>query len=162
MQNNIKTITRIILIIIIIFISGTIFSFSSQDSEKSSGVSGKIAEGIINTIPKYKNITRSKKDELIEKFQKPIRKTAHFSIYAALGLSVISLTFTYDIKNKKRILITLISGVLYAISDEIHQTFIPGRSGQVTDVMIDSAGIILSILIFMGINKIYKIRTKKL
>ena len=130
MQNNIKTITRIILIIIIIFISGTIFSFSSQDSEKSSGVSGKI--------------------------------TAHFSIYAALGLSVISLTFTYDIKNKKRILITLISGVLYAISDEIHQTFIPGRSGQVTDVMIDSAGIILSILIFMGINKIYKIRTKKL
>ncbi len=161
MQNNIKTIIRIILIIIIIFISGTIFSFSSQDSEKSSGVSGKIAEGIINTIPKYKNITRNEKDELIEKFQKPIRKTAHFSIYAALGLSIISLTFTYDIKNKKRILITLISGVLYAISDEIHQTFIPGRSGQVTDVLIDTMGIILSILIFMGINKIYKIKTKK-
>ena len=50
-------------------------------------------------------------------------------------------------KQSKRIWISLIVGVLYASSDEIHQYFVPGRSARVFDVMIDSAGVCLGICI---------------
>ena len=44
-------------------------------------------------------------------------------------------------------IITQVFGTLYAISDEIHQTFIPGRSGEIRDVIIDSLGIFTGLLI---------------
>lgn len=48
--------------------------------------------------------------------------------------------------------------ILYAISDEVHQLFVPGRGGQVRDVIIDSAGAIAGIL---GYNGLSRIRSKK-
>lgn len=60
---------------------------------------------------------------------------------------MMSLMSTYKLKQNKRIWISLIVGVLYASSDEIHQYFVPGRSARVFDVMIDSAGVCLGICI---------------
>ena len=190
-------IIRIILITIIAFISITIFSFSNQDAEESSSISGEVARILIEMQPKYKNITEEEKQELISEYQKPVRKFAHFSIYTLLGMSIAGLTCTYNLtgntnidKSKKhstssdnsktnrskiskskgdvsktsnsnptstRAAITLISGMLYAISDEVHQTFIAGRSGQVSDVLLDWSGIILGTIIVLGI---YSLITK--
>ena len=66
-----------------------------------------------------------------------------------------TLVSTYKIKNKKQICISLIIGILYATSDEIHQIFTPGRGPQITDVIIDSMGVILGILLVMLLLKIY-------
>ena len=151
-----KTIVRVILIIIILIITLTIFSFSNQDAEESSSVSSRVAEILIKLQPKYKNITDSEKEELIEKYQTPVRKFAHFSIYTILGMSIVGLTCTYEISNRKRELITIIAGALYAMSDEIHQTFIAGRSGQVTDVLLDTFGVIVGTILVLGIIKILK------
>ena len=147
------TIVRIVLIAIILFITSTIFGFSNQNAEESSGISGRVAKRIIEIQPKYKNIKEEEKQELIEKYQHPVRKFAHFSIYTLLGMAIAGLTCTYKINNKKRILITLISGAVYAMTDEFHQTFIAGRSGQITDVLLDTAGVILGcIIVIIGIN----------
>lgn len=43
---------------------------------------------------------------------------------------------------------------LYGITDEIHQLFVPGRSGQVKDVIIDGAGSIVGILVYVFLNKV--------
>lgn len=43
---------------------------------------------------------------------------------------------------------TIITGLLYAISDEIHQLFVPGREALISDVLIDLAGL-LSALVFL-------------
>ena len=102
MKKRSLNIIRTILIIIIIFISATIFGFSSQNAEESSSISGKVAQKIIEIQPKYKNINEGKKKELISNYQKPIRKLAHFSIYTLLGMSIAGLTCTYEINNKKR------------------------------------------------------------
>ncbi len=51
---------------------------------------------------------------------------------------------------------SLIIGILYAISDEIHQLFVPGRSGKVTDVIIDSLGILTGIVFFLIVEKTVK------
>ncbi len=75
-----------------------------------------------------------------------IRKLAHMSEYAILAL------FTYyaliKIAFNKRIIfqITFLISFLYACSDEFHQLFISGRSGQFTDVIIDSTGCLIMLL----------------
>ena len=52
-------------------------------------------------------------------------------------------------------------GALYAITDEIHQLFVPGRSGMIKDVFIDSLGIITGVIICLIIIKIINIIIKK-
>lgn len=78
------------------------------------------------------------------------------------GMLFLSLFLTYEFSDKKRMLLALLIGVEYAAIDEIHQLFVAGRSGQITDVMIDSIGIALGICILMFfyqmINKILKKR----
>ena len=71
-----------------------------------------------------------------------IRKIAHMCEYAILFLLIyygLHKTFKYQYY----LLISLILTFLYACSDEFHQTFIPGRSGQFKDVLIDTIGMII-------------------
>lgn len=49
---------------------------------------------------------------------------------------------------------SLIIGVTYAASDEMHQLFVPGRSGKLADILIDSLGIITGIIFFLLIIKV--------
>lgn len=67
-----------------------------------------------------------------------------------------SLVSTYkQIKEMDRISISLIIGTIYAISDEIHQCFTPGRGPLVTDVIIDGMGVLLGIFLVMLFLKIW-------
>ena len=51
------------------------------------------------------------------------------------------------IRYKYTLLGSLLISFIYACSDEIHQLFIPGRSGQFTDVLIDTSGALIMLLI---------------
>ena len=75
---------------------------------------------------------------LIAQFSFILRKTAHFSVYLVLGILV--LNFLKEFRLKHILVIALIICCFYSISDEYHQTFVPGRSGEVRDVCIDTAG----------------------
>lgn len=68
---------------------------------------------------------------------------------------------TYKMKNKWRILITVGLGMLYAASDEFHQSFSPGRTPKITDVYIDTLGVILGALLIVLVKKIYYKYSKK-
>lgn len=144
---------NIVRIIIMILLLGTfyiIFGFSSQNGEESGNLSGKIAKFVVEQLPIQKTEKSLKRTEAV------IRKIAHFSIYTLVGFLLMSFVSTYAIKENKRMIISLIVGILYATSDEIHQSFIPNRNCQLTDVMIDSMGVLLGILILLTILKIHK------
>ena len=66
-----------------------------------------------------------------------------------------SLMNTYKLKQKNRITISAIIGLLYAISDEIHQAFIPGRGPLVSDVVIDFSGVMVGMCIVLLIISFY-------
>ena len=137
----------------------SIFSFSAQNGDKSSDISMNITEKVVNEDNYTETAEKSlrKKQEEIETI---VRKTAHFLIYTSLGLCVF-MTLYYNGKvNKIWILfiISLIFCIFYASSDEIHQLFVSERSGEVRDVLIDSAGSCLGIVIAIIIQKI---RSKK-
>lgn len=140
-------IIRAILIILLLATFVRIFCFSNQNGTQSSGVSRKVTEIVTSNMKKVQNMPKNEKELFLEHTEKIIRKLAHFSIYTVVGLLMMSLMSTYKLKQSKRIWISLIVGVLYASSDEIHQYFVPGRSARVFDVMIDSAGVFLGICI---------------
>lgn len=73
-------------------------------------------------------------------------KTLHLLEYAALGILIY-----FAILREKQ---TIIIAYLYALSDEIHQTFVIGRSGRLRDTFIDLVGIIVGLLLLRQLLKI--------
>lgn len=82
-----------------------------------------------------------------------IRKTAHMSEYAVL-LLLLYFGITKIYTHKYSLLISLFITFIYACSDEIHQLFIPGRSGQFTDIMIDTSGALIALIIVLVYKKL--------
>lgn len=147
---------RIIVIILLIVTFRIIFGFSSQNGEKSGTISKQITEFVTKDIKSIQSLEKNEKEIVLKKIEHVIRKLAHFLLYTLVGILVMSLMSTYKIEQIKRISISLLTGVLYAISDEVHQFFVPGRGSSVQDVFLDSFGVIFGILVVIGIIKIYK------
>lgn len=144
---------NIIRTIIMILLLGNfyiIFGFSSQNGEESGNLSSKIAKFVIKQLPIEKT------EKVLKRAEGVIRKIAHFSIYTLVGFLLMSFVSTYHLKENKRIGISLLIGILYATTDEIHQRFVPGRSCQITDVMIDTMGVLLGILLLSMLFEIYR------
>lgn len=116
-----------------------IFVMSSFDATSSSNQSNFIVD-IITSIINIKDIGLL---SLI------IRKLAHFIEYFILGILVINFITRYD----KKIIIAILLCIIYATSDEIHQIFVPGRSCQIIDIMIDSLGSIMGVYLYKLITK---------
>lgn len=81
-------------------------------------------------------------------FDFTFKKTAHVVEYAILYFLLFR-AFHSALPSRKAFTISAIIGVLYAISDEYHQTFVHLREGSARDVIIDSVGIFLMYL-FLG------------
>lgn len=151
-----KNILRIILILLLLGTFYIIFGFSSQDGEKSGSLSRRITEKIATLIPQIQKENEIEKENIMNTMESIIRKMAHFSIYTVVGLLLMALVSTYNIKEKNRLIISLTTGIIYATSDEIHQSFVPGRSPMITDIVIDTMGVILGILLIILGKKIIK------
>ena len=77
-----------------------------------------------------------------------VRKTAHFIVYFVLGMLVFNAAKTLSKqKNNRLALISIIICIVYAASDELHQAFVPGRSAQLTDVLLDSIASIIGVIV---------------
>ena len=154
------TIFRITTLILLVLTFISIFNFSNQDGQASSGVSRKVAKKIIDIYPYTKNLNEENKNQIVKKIQPIIRKGAHLSIYTLVGILMMSFISTYNIKLKYRFLISILVGLVYASSDEIHQSFIPGRNASIIDVGIDASGVLLGIILVLIIISAYKKLTK--
>lgn len=145
---------RSIFIVLLFTTLYVIFSFSNQSGQESSGLSKKVTEIIVNIISKIKSMDESQKLQYIKDLHPIVRKLAHFSIYAVVGFSLMGLFNTYKIQNKYKVIWTVIIGAIYALSDEFHQRFIPGRGPSLKDVGIDTLGVIFGMLVIMCFIKI--------
>lgn len=148
-------ILRIILVILLLCTFFIIFGFSSQNGEQSGGISRKVTETILKVSSNYNKLEEEEKEVVLHRTESIIRKIAHFSIYTVVGCLLMGLLSTYKLKDKWRMIMTIVIGILYAISDEFHQSFSPGRSPKVTDVYIDTLGVLLGILLILLILKMH-------
>lgn len=153
---------RTILLILIITLCTIIFCFSNQPADESSNTSGGFIKFIIEINPFTANLEETKKLELQENLQHIVRKGAHFSIYTVLGLLLMTFINTYNLRLSQKVLISFITGVTYAVTDEVHQYFVPGRSCEFRDVCIDGSGVLLGIILVSFIIVIFnKIKKRK-
>lgn len=156
MGNMLKNRAFLIMTAITVLFISFIFLHSSMTGDTSSNESSSVlvfVQSIINAlcIP----ITLS---ELL------IRKVAHFSEFAVLGVLVSTTFYIYDKTLKKyikRLLSVFFICLATAVTDETIQLFVPGRSGQVSDVLIDFSGAFTGVIIVSVILMIiYRKKTK--
>ena len=130
---------KVLKIILVISFMSVIFAFSMDSGDASS----KKSHSIVFTISEFflrRELTEQEKETYVLKYNKPLRKCAHFSIYFLLGLSFASLLKEYSVSSKNILFWTIFFVFFYACSDEIHQLFVESRSGEILDVFLDTFG----------------------
>lgn len=140
-----------------------IFYFSSKPDTESNESSLVITKTLLNT---YENVIgspipvqeRNHKEEFINHI---IRKTAHFSEYAALALAIAFHLCVLGFKKRSMMILPILTAALYAAADEFHQTFVPGRSGQISDVLLDTFGACVGSMVFSAFLLLFYRRLRK-
>lgn len=158
--NNKEIILKIIDVFLVLGWMTLVFWFSSQVGDDSKVQSGNTIRKIVLLF--NKDITAENLELIVETLQPFVRKLAHFSLYTLGGILIYNLINKYNLNKKAKIIYTIIIGALYATSDEIHQLFVPYRSGQITDVLIDTSGVITGVILFIIIAKIKNFIIKKI
>lgn len=144
-----------------------IFNLSAMTSQDSNSKSAGLTEKLISKVLDATNeagITDSYPDDAklakaANLINAPIRKVAHATVYFVLVL--ILLAVGRVIFGSKKYLLTcalaLLFCFIFAMTDEYHQTFVDGRTGQFSDVLIDTAGACVGILLFSSYFLVWKI-----
>ncbi len=140
-------IKKLIKLVLIVSWMGLIFSFSND----TGVVSTRKSDGIIIRVVEFfkgEKLSPIEKDKWTTYLVVPVRKGAHLGVYFILGVLIISFYKEFNLARYKMILLALLTAFLYACSDELHQLFIPGRSGQIKDIILDTVGASLGILFY--------------
>lgn len=144
--------------VLLLAFCAVIFIFSNFPADVSSKQSGGVVDFVTDRIiTDFKDFSPPKQEAFTDFLSFFFRKSAHFSEYALLG----ALAYYAFVKVKKypfRWLLAFIFTIVYACSDEFHQTFVPGRAGMVRDVFIDSSGALIGTLIALGISLVLTAR----
>lgn len=141
---------RVVFIIFSAVIMAAIFYLSCENADKSSDTSGFFTDFVVGHFVKdFDGMSLARQEEIISGIDHIVRKTAHFTAYAALGFCVSASVGRRKVLSPGSLL-TLGICFLYACSDELHQYFVPGRACMFTDVLIDTAGALTGMLLSLG------------
>ena len=119
-----------------------IFSKSLQIADVSEGASGRVL-GILQGILRHLGLPGAA-DRLTMHI---VRKLAHFCEYLLEGFLLMLCLRVYTRHFFKHVSWPMLGGLLTALTDETIQLFVPGRSGQVTDIWIDFSGVMTGLLV---------------
>ena len=166
LKNDTNKNKRIVLLILVLIGCITIFCFSEFSANDSSKQSRGVTYNILKVLNGNK-LSEKELTKLTKKVNPVIRKIAHFSIYMILAIFTYMFIEELNIKSKsekeklrKNIIYTCIFCIIYAIFDEIHQIYVPGRTGKAIDVIIDTLGSCMGITLLL-VNNIIKRKGKK-
>ena len=155
-ENKKLFILRILFTTITLLWMGLIFFFSSQDGSASGNTSSGFVDIAIKIFhPDFSSLDPSKQESILNIWSLVIRKAAHFTIFGILGLLFFFTIFSYGVRRYIYIY-SVLSTCLYACTDELHQMFVSGRAGAITDVLIDTSGSIVFLLITFLIIRLVK------
>ncbi len=142
MKNKGSKIYKIVSVILLVAVMIIIFILSHQNGESSSQTSGFVTAFLSALFG----------ENLSEDI---VRSFGHFSEFALLGF--LTLNCTYSFCTVKKPVYAIIFSWIYAWTDEIHQIFIPQRAFQISDLLVDLAGIILGTALMWIILKAYEL-----
>lgn len=159
-----KIVLRIVLGVLIALWLGFIWCNSAENGsetvETSNGVTQIVAEIV---VPGYGGLPQEEKTAVIEKISPPVRSLAHAFEFFVLALLVGSLVYTFAFKGLflRQVLIASGACVLCACADEIHQYFVPGRTADILDILVDVAGALVGCGILIAAALLRNNKVKK-
>jgi len=139
-EKNVNVARMISWILVLLWMS-VIFVFSSQDASASSQSSGVVSDAIIEVIEDTFPDTTISEDT----FEFTLRNAAHFFLYFVLGLLLLHALHFYQLKWISLIGYSLLIVIVYALTDELHQYYVPGRAFEISDLLIDTFGAMIGI-----------------
>ncbi len=151
-----------------------IFFFSAQTGEQSTKTSDKFVTVIEHQFTPSQPTTTTSSDVSNDTSSTPaptpnvnnmfyvklVRNGAHIIIFTALGFFLYGAISSYKGKKLLKLLLSFLAGTLYAVFDEVHQYFIPGRGCEINDMLFDALGVAIGICIMLFVVLIIKSITK--
>lgn len=146
---------RIMSGVLALFWMCVIFSFSAQKREESSAVSIGFSYRVVSSTTHlfHLNLDEERMREIANSIEHTVRKAAHMTEYAILSILIYVWLGLWQQPWWKKSLEAFCIAIPYAASDELHQLFVPGRAGKMGDVLIDSAGAVLGLFLFLGVKR---------
>ena len=139
---------RIVLWGWVIAVAGMIFGFSDMNGPESMELSNGFTAWFMRLFyPDVESLPLERQQQIYELFVFIVRKAAHFSEFAALGMPLLLLLREYRLRWAA--FWSWVIGTLYAGTDELHQYFNGTRTPSLRDVGIDSAGVLFGILVIV-------------
>ena len=141
-------IKRVCLWLLVILIAGLIFFFSAMNGPDSMELSSGFTVWFMHLFhPDYESMSPEKQKQIYQLFVFIVRKMAHFTEFAALGMSLILLLREYRLPHAAKWAWAI--GTFYAGTDELHQYFNGTRTPSLRDVAIDSAGVVFGVMVMI-------------
>lgn len=126
-----------------------IFNFSSQNGVDSGSLSLKVSRVLVSIYNKVsmKNWDSNTMSIVVNEIHLYVRKAAHITEYFLLAMSVSLPMYVYRLRGFMSTIFALFFCVGFAALDEYHQSFVAGRVSSGRDVLIDSIGIVIGIIV---------------
>ena len=132
-----------------------IFTLSSQTAKDSSELSGYMIRKVAEFLrPDFPSLVPAKQAQFIAGLQHIARKTAHALLYMILGALCMKAFLFWHKKRYAAVLSAALVCIAYAATDEVHQLFVHGRSGELGDVVIDFGGSLVGIFLVVLVNSV--------
>lgn len=136
-----------------------IFSLSAQPANQSDALSGQTIRMVARlVIPGFSELPQIQQENIVSSWQHTARKIAHGLAYFVLGSLCMAALLQHELEMNQRALLALGISIAYAVSDEVHQVFVVGRSCQLSDVGIDTCGASIGILLVVIVHRFIRHR----
>ena len=126
-----------------------IWLLSSQPAEQSTVVSSAVTENVLVAGGSdYSTAQTAVQDSINTLLSFFVRKGAHMFLFFILAILVWSALVQLIRHRPRRAVAVAALSILLAVSDELHQKMVPGRSGELRDVLVDTAGVLIALILF--------------
>ena len=127
-----------------------IFRLSAQTATESGGMSEILVRWFAGVIFRgFDAMPLQRQAEILEILQLIVRKGAHFTEYAILAMLIANAIRCYSPSKRMQWWLPVVASAFYAVTDEIHQYFVPGRACRALDMGIDTCGAMFGTAIFV-------------
>ena len=162
MKSKLLIVLRVAIIVLCIVWQGVIYGLSAENSSESGDRSQGICEQIAEIVLRGdEDTTQEDITALADTIEPPLRSLAHMFCYAVLGGLYFLLFASFGLVGLGRSVISVGCTLVYAVFDEIHQIYVPGRSFQLSDICVDTLGALLAVCVLSIILRTVLKRRKK-
>lgn len=135
---------------------GLIFYMSAEPAVVSTERSSSLSYTLLKLVmPDFETLGEARQTELAKTTEHVLRKGAHFCIYMALGIFACLFSMCFASSGQTHFFRSFAFCFLFAVGDEWHQWFVPGRAARGSDILLDSAGALCGILLILYATKVW-------